>query len=323
MSGIAGIYNFETRPIDPWQLTVLSQALAERGPDGGNELMTGRVALVHRAFHTTAESRREQQPMVSVWGHTLCWDGRLDNRDELLALLTNDCDRTDAGLVLAAYQKWGADFLSRIIGDFALSLWDPSVQTLLLARDPFGVRPLYYWRNAEELVWSSTLNSLLALPGIDAEINDEYVAGCFALYPELASTPYRGIHAVEPGQVITIKERQFQVRRFWRPAETDEIRYASDREYEEQFHHLFREAVACRLRSDRPIWSELSGGLDSSSVIFMADRIQAEDQSSAPPVKTVSFVDHPSKTFFDHRFIDVVEKARGRQDVRLDGGDIG
>ena len=320
MSGIAGIYNFETKPVNPWQLTVLSQALAEHGPDGGNEIITARVAMVYRAFHTTAESRRERQPLVSIWGHTLCWDGRLDNRDELLALFGGECDRTDAGLVLAAYQKWGTDFLPRIIGDFALSLWDPSLQTVLLARDPFGVRRLYYYRNNEELIWSSTLTSLLALPAIDIEVNDDYVAGCFALYPELSSTPYRGIHAVEPGQVITIKDHQIQLRRFWRPVERDEIRYACDREYEEQFRHLFREAVACRLRSDRPIWSELSGGLDSSSVIFMADRIQAEDQSSATPVETLSYVDNPSVTFFDHRFIEVVEKARGRAGIHLDGG---
>jgi asparagine synthase (glutamine-hydrolysing) len=320
MSGIAGIYNFETKPIDPWQLSVLSEALAERGPDGGNELITERVAMAYRAFHTTAESRRERQPLVSVFGHILCWDGRLDNRDELLELFANECNRTDAGLVFAAYQKWGADFLSRIIGDFALSLWDPSIQTLLLARDLFGVRPLYYFQNNEELVWSSTLTSLLALPGLNVEVNDEYVAGCLALYPELSSTPYRGIHAVEPGQVITINLKQVQMRRFWRPVEQDEIRYANDREYAERFYELFREAVACRLRSDLPVWSELSGGLDSSSVVFMADRIHAEDQRSAPPVTTLSFVDNPSTTFFDHRFIEVVEKAREREGIHLDAG---
>lgn len=320
MSGIAGIYTFETKPIDPWQLTVLSQALAERGPDGGNELSTARVAMVYRAFHTTAESRRERQPLVSVWGHTLCWDGRLDNRDDLLALFAAECDGTDAGLVLAAYQKWGADFLPKIIGDFALSLWDPATQTLLLARDPFGVRPLYYVRNSDQLVWSSTLTSLLALPGIEAEVNDEYVAGCLALYPELSSTPYRGINAVEPGQAITVKDDRLQARRYWRPDERDEVRYARDEEYAEQFRHLFRAAVACRLRSDRPVWSELSGGLDSSSVIFMADRIQADEGSSAPPIKTLSFVHHPSVTFFDHRFIEAVEKARGCEGIHLDGG---
>lgn len=321
MSGIAGIYNFETGPVDPWRVTVLSQALADRGPDGGNELITGRVAMAYRAFHTTAESRRERQPLVSVWGHTLCWDGRLDNRDEMLGLFADDCDRTDAGLVLAAYQKWGAAFLARIIGDFALSLWDPSVQTLLLARDPFGVRPLYYFQNHEELIWSSTLTSLLAVPGIDAEVNDDYVAGCLALYPELSDTPYRGIHAVEPGQALTIKDSRLQTRRFWFPTERDELPFASDGEYEEQFRHLFREAVACRLRSDRPIWSELSGGLDSSSVILMADQIKAEDESSATPVKTISFVHDLSATFYDQRFIEVVEKTRGRCGIHLGLGE--
>jgi len=251
----------------------------------------------------------------------LCWDGRLDNRDELAPLLRRDVfeDLTDAALVLAAYDKWGADFLPRLIGDFALSLWDPLRRTLILARDPFGVRPLYYFRSKEELIWSSTLTSILALPGIDAEVNDEYVAGCLALYPDLATTPYRNITAVEPGQAVIVHNRRLQTRRFWRPAENDEIRYPKDSEYEEHFRQLFREAVSCRLRSDRPIWSELSGGLDSSSIVFMADRIHSERQNSAAPVTTLSFVDHPSATFFDHRFIDVVETERGKRGVHLDG----
>jgi asparagine synthase (glutamine-hydrolysing) len=320
MSGIAGIYHFEGAQPDPEQLLVLGDALNERGPDGGNEILDGSVGMVYRAFHTNAESRRERQPLVSRFGHILCWDGRLDNRDDLLCVLDSELrgDRTDAGLVLAAYEKWGAEFLARIIGDFALSLWDPLHQTLILARDPFGVRPLYYFRNNEELIWSSTQTSLLALRAIDAEVNEEYVAGCFALYPELSSTPYRGITAFEPGQVVTVRGRRFQTRRFWRPAQNDEIHYANDHEYEEHFRQLFREAVSCRLRSDRPVWSELSGGLDSSSIVFMADRIQAE--TSGTPVKTLSFVDSSSTTFFDHRFIEVVESARGVQGLHVDGG---
>jgi asparagine synthase (glutamine-hydrolysing) len=321
MSGIGGIHNFAAGQVDPQQLLVLGSALTERGPDGGHEVLDGQVGMVYRAFRTNEESRGERQPLLSSLGHLLCWDGRLDNRDDLLTLLASDLDedRTDVRLVLVAYQKWGGDFLSRIIGDFALSLWDPLRQTLILARDPFGVRPLYYIRTNEELIWSSTLSSLLALTAIDAEVNDEYVAGCLALYPELSSTPYRNINAVEPGQVVTVRKRNLQTRRFWQPAQNDEIRYTNDRDYEEHFRQLFREAVSCRLRSDRPIWSELSGGLDSSSIIFMADRIQAESHVPATPVKTLSFLDTPSVTFFDHRFIEVVEKERGHQGVRLDG----
>ena len=322
MSGIGGVYNFDTRAVDPAPLLVLGNALTERGPDGGDGLIDGAVGMVYREFHTNAESRRERQPLLSRSGHLLCWDGRLDNRDELLPLVANELrgERTDVSIVLAAYQRWGTDFLSRVIGDFALSLWDPFEKILLLARDPFGVRPLYYFHNNDEFIWSSMLTSLLALPAIEADVDDEYVAGCLALYPELASTPYKYITAVEPGQVVTVREGQIQMRRFWRPAENDEIRYAKDEDYEEHFRQLFREAVSCRLRSDRPIWSELSGGLDSSSIVLMADRIQAEQRTAATPVKTLSFVDNPSVTFFDHRFIEVVERARGRQGLHVDGG---
>ncbi|HEY3582210.1 MAG TPA: asparagine synthase-related protein [Pyrinomonadaceae bacterium] len=310
------------RAVDPAPLLVLGDALTERGPDGGDGIIDGAVGMVYRAFYTNAESRRERQPLLARSGHLLCWDGRLDNRDELLPLLESELrgERTDISVVLVTYQRWGTEFLSRLIGDFALSLWDPFEKTLLLARDPFGVRPLYYFHNNDEFIWSSTLTSLLALPAIRAEVDDEYVAGCLALYPELASTPYRNISAVEPGQLVTVKERQIQTRRFWRPAENDEIRYAKDEEYEEHFRQLFREAASCRLRSDRPIWSELSGGLDSSSIVLMADRIQAEERSATAPVETLSFVDNPSVTFFDHRFIEVVERARGRHGAHVDGG---
>lgn len=321
MSGIAGVYNFQTRAVDPAPLLVLGETLSERGPDGGDGILDGAIGMIYRAFHTNAESRRERQPLLARSGHLLCWDGRLDNRDDLLPLLANELrgERTDVSVVLAAYQRWGAEFVSRVIGDFALSLWDPFAKTLLLARDPFGVRPLYYFRSNSEVIWSSTLTSLLALPAIAADVDDEYVAGCLALYPELASTPYRNITAVEPGQLITVSEGRMEKRRFWRPGENDEVHYAKDEEYEEHFRQLFREAVSCRLRSDRPIWSELSGGLDSSSIVLMADRIQAEERSAATPLNTLSFVDNPSVTFFDHRFIAVVERARGRQGLHVDG----
>jgi asparagine synthase (glutamine-hydrolysing) len=321
MSGIAGVYNFQARQVDPGQLLVLGNALAERGPDGGNGIVDGSIGMVYRAFHTNAESRRERQPLLSQSGQLLCWDGRLDNRAELLPLVESELrgDRTDVAIVFAAFRKWGTDFCSRLVGDFALSLWDPFAKTLLLARDPFGVRPLYYFHNNDAFIWSSTLTSLLALPAIDAEVNDEYVAGCLALYPEPASTPYRNIIAVEPGQLVTVKERQLQTRRFWRPAENNEVRYTKDEEYEEHFRQLFREAVSCRLRSDHPVWSELSGGLDSSSIVLMADQIQADERTAANPVHTLSFVDNPSVTFFDHRFIEVVERAREHQGLHLDG----
>jgi asparagine synthetase B (glutamine-hydrolysing) len=87
MSAIAGIYEFEARPVDLERLLVLGDALIERGPDGGDVAAAGTVGMVYRAFHTNAESRGESQPLLSRSGQMLCWDGRLDNRDELAPLL--------------------------------------------------------------------------------------------------------------------------------------------------------------------------------------------------------------------------------------------
>jgi asparagine synthase (glutamine-hydrolysing) len=316
MSAIGGIYNFEGPDVDLSALTVLGSALTAHGPDGGSEVVNGSLAMTYRAFHTNAESRLESQPLVSRFGHMLCWDGRIDNRNDLLVSLRDvlDGDKTDAGLIMAAYQRLGPSFLPKIIGDFALSLWDPFSKTLILARDPFGARTLYYFKDKVRLIWASTLGGLLALPIIEVEINDEYVAGCLALYPELSSSPYRNIQAVEPGHVVTVKEKQLQTRRFWSPDVNSEIRYSNDCEYEEHFRQLFREAVSCRLRSDGPVWAELSGGLDSSSIVCMADSIKGHSE-----VETLSFIAEESSTFYDRRFIEVVEKERLKAGVHING----
>jgi asparagine synthase (glutamine-hydrolysing) len=99
----------------------------------------------------------------------LAWDGRLDNRDNLIACLSEGLNKntSDVSIVLAAYLKWGNDFLNRIVGDFVLSLWDPFSQRLLLARDPFGTRTLYYFNNSVRFIWSSTLEALFRASAID------------------------------------------------------------------------------------------------------------------------------------------------------------
>ncbi len=125
MSAIGGIYNFEGAPVDDEILSTLGNGLAARGPDGGSQCKSGSIAMVYRAFHTNRESRFETQPLLSSRGDILCWDGRLDNREELISILREelDGDHTDVAIVMAAYLKWGIGFLPRIIGDFALLLW--------------------------------------------------------------------------------------------------------------------------------------------------------------------------------------------------------
>lgn len=265
-------------------------------------------------FGHLALSSGEIERLRTRWGHLLAWNGRLDNRDDLLGHFVGGLngDTSDVGLVMAAYLQWGDDFLSRIVGDFVLSLYDPRSCTLFLARDPFGTRTLYYLLNEERVIWSTTLEALIVATGIDPEVNDEYVAGYLALHPEMSLSPYKKISAVVPGHVVEIRKGHVQSRRFWKLDPEHEIRYHNDSEYEEQFRQLFREAVRCRLRSDGPVWAELSGGLDSSSIVCVADQILDAGEASTPRVETVSYIDEDSTTFYDRSFIRVVEEMRGR-----------
>ena len=256
MSAIAGIYNFNGAPLDQELLIALGNQLGQRRSDGGREVMFTCVGMSYQAFHTNSESRRETQPLVSSRSQILAWDGRLDNRKDMISQLREDLrsDDTDVAIVMAAYLKWGIEFLPRIIGDFALSLWDPHTRSLLLARDPIGPRTLYYHQNNERIIWSTELRPLLYLIDIDLDINEEYIADYLTRLPDPSQTPYKRIHAVPPASVVLMQHGRLIVQQFWRLKSEPRIRYRTDNEYEEHFRYLFDEAVRCRLRLEGSAW---------------------------------------------------------------------
>ena len=313
MSALGGILNFDGKPVDEQMLITMGNALASNGPDSGNQYASGSIGVVYQAFWTNRESRQEQQPMVTHEGQILTWDGRLDNRSELIASLRDELfgRETDADLAIAAYRKWGVKFVSKLIGDFALSLWEPGSRTLLLARDHAGPRPLFYYRNGNEFIWASELRVLLAVRGSHLEVNDEFVAGFLAHQITNISTPYKNVHAVLPGHIVTAHQGNIKSERFWGPDPNYEIRYQSDEQYEEHFRQVFREAVRCRMRVDGPVWTALSGGLDSSAITCMAHEILKSGDAEASEVKTVSFVYDISSSSDELDFIESVEEKIG------------
>ena len=320
MSALGGIFSLSGARIGEHLLTVLGNALDAHGPDGGRDVCSTSVGMVYRAFHTNRESRLETQPLVSASKHILAWDGRIDNRPELISLLDQELgdDRTDVAIVMAAYLKWGVDVLPKIVGDFALALWDPQTRTLSLARDAVGTRTLFYHVTPERLFWSSHLAPLVHLLGTKLDIDDEYIAGYLTAGPDPHLTPYKNIHAVLPGTVVTIQRGgQFHMRRYWGLNPQNEIQYKRDEEYEEHFRHLFRDAVSCRLRTDKPVWAELSGGLDSSSIVCMADEVIREGSVQAPKLETVSYVYDEAPTSDERKFISCVEEKIGKHGHHL------
>jgi asparagine synthase (glutamine-hydrolysing) len=314
MSVQAGIWNFDGRPVDRKLLADFSESLKQQGPDGESCYADGSVALLYRPFHTTAESRREEQPHFSHRGFILTWDGRLDNRDELIADLRSELERepADLSIVAAAFDRWEADCFRRIIGDWAVSIWKPQQHELIFASDYMAIRHIFYYLKQERVWWATDLTPLVLLSGDKFHIDDDYIAGYFAHDPEAHLTPYREIREVPPGQFVRIRHGSASVERYWRFSPKCRIRYKTDAEYEEHFRHVFRQSVRRRLRSDSPVLAELSGGLDSSSIVCMADYILAQEGASTPRLDTLSYYDQTEPNGDDRIFFEKVERFRGR-----------
>lgn len=325
MSVQAGIWNFDGRPVDRRLLADISQSLKQQGPDGESCHVDGSVALLYRPFHTTAESRREKQPYLSHRGFILTWDGRLDNQHSLIADLRGDLegDPTDVAIVAAAFDRWETDCFRRIIGDWAVSIWKPEPRELLFAADYMSIRHIFYYHKSNQVWWSTDLGPLVLLSGTKFHVDDNYIAGYFAHDPDAHLTPFREIREVPPGQFVCISDESVSVQRFWRFSPKSRIRYNSDVEYEEHFRHLFRQSVRRRLRSDSPVLAELSGGLDSSSIVCMADDILGKKAAETPRLDTLSYYDKTEPSGDDCIHFPKIEQKRGRVGIHIDASKLG
>ncbi len=321
MSAQAGVWNFDEAPASREVLANISQTISQYGPDGEQTYFSGPMGMLYRPFHTTKESRLERQPHVSSHGKVVMWDGRLDNREELIPQLRGDlsADLTDLAIVVAAFERWGPDCFCKVVGDWALSIWDPIQKDVILARDYIGVRHLYYYPTSKRVMWCTYLAPLV-LSGDQFTLNDEYIAGYLALYPEAHLTPYREIHAVPPGKFVRIREGKATIHPYWAFHPEVRIRHKTDAEYEEHFRVVFRQAVRRRLRSDSPILAELSGGLDSSSIVCMADDILDKEGTETPRLDTLSFYDPREPDGDERPYFSKVEATRGRMGYHCDAG---
>ena len=324
MSVQAGIWNFDGRPIDRKLLANISDSLKHQGPDGESCHVNGSVALLYRPFHTTAESRRERQPYFSRRGFILTCDARLDNRDELVPELRSELEAnpTDVAIIAAAFDRWETGCFRRIVGDWAVSIWKPEQRELLFAADYMSIRHIFYYHKNKQIWWSTDLGLLVLLSDAKFHVDDDYVAGYFAHDPDAHLTPYREIREVPPGQFVRIRNHIVSVERFWRFSPKSRIRYKTDAEYEKHFCHLFRQSVRRRLRSDSPILAELSGGLDSSSIVCMADDILAHEGGQTPQLDTISYYDNTEPNGDDAIYFPKIEQKRGRAGTHLDSSKL-
>jgi asparagine synthase (glutamine-hydrolysing) len=325
MSAQAGICNFDGRPVDPGLLGRMAASIAHYGPDGGGQHVRGSVGMVYRAFHTTKESRLESQPYTTGRGHVMPWDGRLDNRDELIERLGDDLNSgySDLAIVASAFDRWDKNCLHWLIGDWAVTIWKPDQRELIFAVDYMAIRHIFYYLKKDHILWSTDLAPLVLLSGDKFHVDDDYIAGYFANAPDADLTPYCEIHEVPPGHFTRVRNGNATVERYWQFSPKSRIRYKTDAEYEDHFRRVFRQSVRRRLRSDSPILGELSGGLDSSSIVCMADDILAKEGAWTPRLDTLSFYDKTEPNGDDWVFFQKVEEKRRRVGAHIDASTLG
>lgn len=325
MSVQFGRWNVNGKAIDQDYLKRVKACIAAYGPDDARVYASSNLAILFHAFHTTKESRRELQPQVTQFGLIITWDGRLDNRVDLILQLGNGLtlDSTDLSIVVAAYEKFGTDCFAKFIGDWAISIVDLKERALILAKDPIGTRPLYYSMTTDRVTWSTILDPLVLFADKSFALSEEYIAGWLSFFPATHLTPYVGIHAVPPCFFALVRDGRCSVRRYWDFNPRRQVRYATNAEYEEHFRLAFEESVRRRLRCDTPIVAELSGGMDSSAIVCMADHIIARGATEAPRLDTISYYDQSEPNWDERPYFTKVEEKRGRKGTHIDMGNQG
>lgn len=324
MSGIAGLFLTDARPASRPALERMVETIKHRGPQQTGLWTDGSVGLGHCLFATTPETLHEPLPFYDALRNlAVTADARIDNRADLLPQLDfgplPPSEIPDSLLILRAYEKWGEDCPEKLLGDFAFALWDGKRQALFCARDPFGVRPFFYYHGQGLFAFASEIKALLALPDVPRRINENRVLESLATYCDNeADTFYQNIFSLPPAHQMRVDANGQVLRRYWNLNPTRELRLRSDARYAEAFRECFLEAVRCQVRRAGRVGSTLSGGLDSSSIACAArDFLRAEGGAPLPTFSLI-FDDVPQS---DERSFMQAALDRGGMEAHFIRGD--
>jgi asparagine synthase (glutamine-hydrolysing) len=314
MSTLSGLLSFDHKPLDLTTLETVAQRSRQHDYNQPSKVCFESVGLIYQSFDSSPTMESELQPHLSDTGTTLMWDGRLDNRKELLAAI-GDCandNKSDVEVLHALYDKNGPNCLAEIIGDWAMCVWSAREQKILLACDFSGLRRIYYCKLPHCVIWCTDLEALVSGSGRIFELNDDYVAEYLQGIPGPSLTPYLEIHAVPPGHLVEIREREISIRRYWSWNTEKPIVYKSDGEYEDHCRLLLRQSVKRRLQSRFPVSAELSGGVDSSSIVCLAHDILNSEGAGTPSLHTLSYYHDEEPSCDERPYFSVIEQAVGR-----------
>lgn len=346
MCGISGIFNINGDPVSRDTLEFMNRVQAHRGPDGQDIFLDGRIGLGHVRLAILDLTEAGHQPLTEG-RFTLTYNGEVYNYKELRKELEghghtfrSDCDTE---VVLKSFLQWGRNCVKRFNGMFSFAIWDLFEGALFCARDRMGIKPFFYYHDGERFEFASEIKALLHEPS-RRQPRLRTLVRFFGegLTDDEHETFYEKIRLLPPAHTLWVTPRGLNFNRYWRPDPESQWqdfkvnspvdipihqeRLAADgyfpkteqlNEAAEAFRELFCDSVRLRLRSDVPVGTCLSGGLDSSSVVTCASTLIDR------PVETFSSI-YPDRGYNEKRFIDDVAKTFGTNahPITSDGKDL-
>ena len=316
MTGIAAI--FSAGPASSQRLDRMLGAMSGRAFDGTGRWTSGRFALGACILHTTAESFEAGQPHINEDASlALVLDGYLTNWDELRRDLTARGavlrNRSDAELVLRAYEQWGEDCAARIEGEFAFVIADTRAHRIYAARDHQGLRPLFFHEKHGTLVIASDLAGVVDALEPAPEPNIDYLAGVAAVQLFLPhDTVWKGVNRLLQSHWLSHDGENLVQRRYYELPLGERVRYRSDGEYAEHYLAMLSDALVRTTRSHAPVGIAVSGGLDSSSLYCLAHQLEAQGQLLAPGFQGYTLAGTPGSSNYELPFARAAATHVGR-----------
>lgn len=283
MSGICGIVRSDGKPVKNEEVQKMIDGMTHSGSDTEGIWIDGSVGLGHKMLWTTPESLHENQPLINQDGNlVLIADARIDNRYELFEQLNlnvnDDSIVTDADLILMSYEKWGEESPENLIGDFSYAIWDNNEKKLFCARDRLGMKPLIYTQINNSFLFSSEISGISALNAFEKKPNLNAFESFFKIIGiKHHETFFENIYRLPPASKMIIKEGKISIIKYWEPENFIKMNTNSIEENGKIFMNLLERSIKDRLRSAYPIGIEVSGGLDSSAILLLANRFNIEN----------------------------------------------
>jgi asparagine synthase (glutamine-hydrolysing) len=323
MSAYALVFHRDGAPAHPGDVASMLGWLEHRADDGRRIECAGPFAFGAAWSWHTCEDVGTAQPLWNARRDlALVFDGRLDNRHDLISALDSTLRSpvpSDPELVMAAYEKWGEPAFGRLLGPMALVMVSLAERAILLVRDALGDRSLFYHERPDVVLVASEERALLAHPAVPGDLDERTMARYYAgQAPQVGATFFAAVRELEPGTGLRFDPSRSLRWTHWQADPDRSISYRCDEEYAEHYRDLLGQAVRARLRAREPVAVQMSGGIDSTSVAAMTAAHEAE---RGEPVRTVSWVFDSLPECDESKQIDAVNKQLGADSSLIRGDD--